>query len=40
MLIMTPSDVQIPLGEIARLDIASAPSMIRDEAATNRMGLR
>jgi copper/silver efflux system protein len=30
-LIMTPSGAQVPLGEVARLDIASGPSMIRDE---------
>jgi Cu(I)/Ag(I) efflux system membrane protein CusA/SilA len=29
--IMTPSGAQIPLGEVARLEIASGPSMIRDE---------
>ena len=33
VLIMTPSGAQVPLGEVARLDIASGPSMIRDEDA-------
>jgi Cu(I)/Ag(I) efflux system membrane protein CusA/SilA len=32
-LIMTPSGSQIPLGEVARLEIAPGPSMIRDEDA-------
>ena len=32
-LIMTPSGSQIPLGEVAWLDIARGPSMIRDEDA-------
>jgi copper/silver efflux system protein len=31
ILIMTPSGAQIPIGEVARLDIASGSSMIRDE---------
>jgi len=33
VLIMTPSGAQIPLGEVARLQIAPGPSMIRDEDA-------
>jgi Cu(I)/Ag(I) efflux system membrane protein CusA/SilA len=33
VLIMTPSGAQIPLGEVASLEIASGPSMIRDEDA-------
>jgi Cu(I)/Ag(I) efflux system membrane protein CusA/SilA len=32
-LIMTPSGSQIPFGEVARLEIAPGPSMIRDEDA-------
>ncbi len=31
VLIMTPSGAQIPLGEVGRLEVASGPSMIRDE---------
>ncbi len=31
VLIMTPSGAQVPLGEVAHLQIASGPSMIRDE---------
>jgi len=31
VLITTPSGAQVPLGEVARLDITSGPSMIRDE---------
>jgi copper/silver efflux system protein len=31
ILIMTPSGAQIPLGEVARVDLSSGPSMIRDE---------
>jgi copper/silver efflux system protein len=33
VLIMTPSGAQIPVGEVARLDVAPGPSMIRDEDA-------
>lgn len=33
VLIMTPSGSQIPVGEVARLDVAPGPSMIRDEDA-------
>ena len=31
ILIMTPSGAQIPLGEVARIDLSPGPSMIRDE---------
>jgi copper/silver efflux system protein len=31
VLIMTPSGAQVPLGEVARVEVASGPSMIRDE---------
>jgi Cu(I)/Ag(I) efflux system membrane protein CusA/SilA len=31
VLIMTPSGAQIPLGEIAKVDLGPGPSMIRDE---------
>jgi Cu(I)/Ag(I) efflux system membrane protein CusA/SilA len=31
ILLMTPSGAQIPLGEVARVAVASGPSMIRDE---------
>ncbi len=31
ILIMTPTGAQIPLGEIARIDLSPGPSMIRDE---------
>jgi len=31
VLIMTPSGAQIPLGEVARVDLSPGPSMIRDE---------
>jgi Cu(I)/Ag(I) efflux system membrane protein CusA/SilA len=33
VLLMTPSGAQIPLGEIARVDLSPGPSMIRDEDA-------
>src|SRR6202050_2144714 len=33
VLIMTPAGSQIPLGEVATLDVTSGPSMIRDEDA-------
>jgi Cu(I)/Ag(I) efflux system membrane protein CusA/SilA len=33
VLIMTPSGAQIPLGEIAKVDLSPGPSMIRDEDA-------
>jgi Cu(I)/Ag(I) efflux system membrane protein CusA/SilA len=33
VLIMTPSGAQIPLGEIAQVDLSPGPSMIRDEDA-------
>ena len=33
VLVMTPSGAQIPLGEVARLEIDPGPSMIRDEDA-------
>ena len=33
VLIMTPSGAQIPLGEVARVDLSPGPSMIRDEDA-------
>jgi Cu(I)/Ag(I) efflux system membrane protein CusA/SilA len=33
VLIMTPSGAQIPLGEIAKVDLGPGPSMIRDEDA-------
>jgi Cu(I)/Ag(I) efflux system membrane protein CusA/SilA len=33
VLIMTPSGEQIPLGEIAKVDLSPGPSMIRDEDA-------
>ena len=31
VLIMTPAGAQIPLGEVARIDLSPGPSMIRDE---------
>jgi Cu(I)/Ag(I) efflux system membrane protein CusA/SilA len=31
ILIMTPAGAQIPLGEVARIDLSPGPSMIRDE---------
>jgi copper/silver efflux system protein len=31
ILIMTPTGAQIPLGEVARIDLSPGPSMIRDE---------
>jgi Cu(I)/Ag(I) efflux system membrane protein CusA/SilA len=31
ILIMTPSGAQIPLGEVARIEVSPGPSMIRDE---------
>jgi Cu(I)/Ag(I) efflux system membrane protein CusA/SilA len=33
VLIMTPSGAQIPLGEVAKVDLGPGPSMIRDEDA-------
>ena len=33
VLVMTPSGAQLPLGEIARVDLSPGPSMIRDEEA-------
>jgi len=33
VLIMTPSGAQIPLGEVAKVDLSPGPSMIRDEDA-------
>jgi len=33
VLLMTPSGAQIPLGEIAKVDLSPGPSMIRDEDA-------
>jgi Cu(I)/Ag(I) efflux system membrane protein CusA/SilA len=33
VLLMTPSGAQIPLGEIAKVDLGQGPSMIRDEDA-------
>jgi Cu(I)/Ag(I) efflux system membrane protein CusA/SilA len=33
VLIMSPSGAQIPLGEIAKVDLSAGPSMIRDEDA-------
>jgi len=33
VLVMTPSGAQLPLGEIARVDLSPGPSMIRDEDA-------
>jgi copper/silver efflux system protein len=33
VLLMTPSAAQIPLGEIAKVDLSPGPSMIRDEDA-------
>ncbi len=33
MLIMTPGDAQIPLGQVAKIEIGPGPTMIRDEDA-------
>ncbi len=33
VLIMTPSGAQVPLGEVAKVDLSPGPSMIRDEDA-------
>jgi Cu(I)/Ag(I) efflux system membrane protein CusA/SilA len=33
VLLMTPSGAQIPLGEVAKVELSPCPSMIRDEDA-------